>query len=74
MSNSTRPSYLQAKSQQASTNTSGERPLTPSLSTSFKPVVQNRNSSSSSKNRISKRKHHSNSDQLLDYVEDAQGS
>lgn len=70
----TRPSYLQAKSQQTSTNTSGERPLTPSLSTSSKPVVQNRNSSPSSKNRISKRKHYFDSDQLLDYVEDAQSS
>lgn len=72
-SNSIRPSYLQAKSQQALTNTNSERPLTPSLSTSSKPVVQNRNSSFSSKNHISKRKHHPNSDQLLDYVEDTQG-
>ena len=74
MSNPIRPSYLQAKSQQALTNTNSERPLTPSLLTSSKPVVQNQNSSFSSKNHISKRKHHPNSDQLLDYVEDTQGS
>ena len=39
MSNSIRPSYLQTKSQQALTNRNGEQPLTPSLSTSSKPVV-----------------------------------
>lgn len=72
-SNSARPSYLWAKSQQASTNTSSERPLTLSLSTSSKLEVQNRNWSSSFKNRISKRKHHSDFDQLLHYVEDIQG-
>lgn len=74
MSNSTKLFYLQAKSQQASTNTNSEQPLTSSLSISSKPVVQNRNSSLSFKNHISKRKHHSNFDQLLDYVEDIQGS
>lgn len=37
-------------------------------------MVQNRNSSYSSKNRLSKYKYHSNSDQLLDYVKDTQGS
>lgn len=37
-------------------------------------MIQNRNSSPSSKNCIFKRKYYSNSDQLLDYVEDIQGS
>ncbi len=73
-SNFTRPSYFQAKSQQASTNTNSEQSITPILLILSKPVVQNRNSSPSSKNCISKRKHHSDSDQLLDYVEDTQGS
>lgn len=61
-SNSTRPFYLQPKSQQASTNTNGEQPLIPSLLILSKSIVQNRNLSSFFKNHISKRKHHSDSD------------
>ena len=73
-SNSTRPSYFQAKLQQVLTNINNKQPLTFSFSILSKSVVQNRNSSHSSKNRLFKRKYHSNSDQLLDYVEDTQGS
>lgn len=65
---STRPSYLQTKPQ-VSYHTNRERPLTLSLSTSSKQVIQRR-SSSPIPTRISKRKHSSNSDQLLDYDED----
>lgn len=61
-SNSTRLFYLQAKSQQISTNINGEQSLIPSLLTLSKLMVQNQNSSPPSKNRISKPKHHSNSD------------
>lgn len=39
--NSARLFYLQAKSQQVSTNTNGEQTLIPSFLNSFKPVVQN---------------------------------
>lgn len=41
ISNSTRCSYLQPKSQQALTNTNGEQPPIPSLSTLSKSIVQN---------------------------------
>lgn len=73
ISNSIRPFYFCIKSQQASTNISGDQSLTPSFSTLSKSVVWNRNLSLFFKNHISKRKYHSNSDQLLAYVEDAQG-
>lgn len=72
-SSSTRLSYLQSKSRKALTNTNRERLLTPGLSTSSKPLVQNRNPLLPSNNRTSKRKHHSDSNVLLDFVEDAQG-